>query len=54
MGATLTAQTGMVGPISTILMGVLLLGEAFNAWIAAGTVLVLWGVWLLSRARQGP
>jgi drug/metabolite transporter (DMT)-like permease len=51
VGATLTAQTGMVGPISTILMGVLLLGEPFNGWIAAGTVLVLWGVWLLSRVR---
>jgi hypothetical protein len=34
VGATLTAQTGMVGPMSTILMGVLLLGEPFNAWIA--------------------
>ncbi|HRD98450.1 MAG TPA: DMT family transporter, partial [Rubrivivax sp.] len=51
IGATLTAQTGMVGPISTILMGVLLLGEPFNAWIVAGTALVLGGVWLLSRAR---
>ena len=53
VGATLTAQTGMVGPVSTILMGVLLLGEPFNAWIAAGTVLVMGGVWLLSRVR-GP
>ncbi len=51
VGATLTAQTGMVGPISTVLMGVLLLGEPFNGWIAAGTVLVLGGVWLLSRVR---
>jgi drug/metabolite transporter (DMT)-like permease len=51
VGATLTAQTGMVGPVSTILMGVLLLGEPFNAWIATGTVLVMGGVWLLSRAQ---
>ncbi len=51
VGATMTAQTGMVGPLSTILMGVLLLGEPFNAWIAAGTLLVLAGVWLLARAR---
>ncbi len=51
IGATLTAQTGMVGPISTVLMGVLLLGEPFNGWIVAGTLLVLGGVWLLSRAR---
>ncbi len=51
IGATLTAQTGMVGPVSTILMGVLILGEPFTAWIAAGTLLVLAGIWLLSRAR---
>jgi drug/metabolite transporter (DMT)-like permease len=51
IGATMTAQTGMIGPLSTILLGVLLLGEPFNAWIVAGTVLVLAGVWLLARAR---
>ena len=52
VGATLTAQTGMVGPVSTILMGVLILGEPFTAWIAAGTLLVLAGIWLLTRARH--
>jgi len=51
IGATLTAQTGMIGPLSTLAMGVLILGEPMNAWIAAGTVLVLLGVWLLARAR---
>jgi drug/metabolite transporter (DMT)-like permease len=51
IGATMTAQTGMIGPLSTITMGVLILGEPFNAWIVAGTVLVLAGVWLLARAR---
>jgi drug/metabolite transporter (DMT)-like permease len=51
IGATLTAQTGMIGPLSTLMMGVLILGEPMNAWIAAGTVLVLLGVWLLARAR---
>jgi drug/metabolite transporter (DMT)-like permease len=51
VGATLTAQTGMIGPLSTIAMGVLILGEPMNGWIAAGTVLVLSGVWLLARAR---
>jgi drug/metabolite transporter (DMT)-like permease len=51
VGATLTAQTGMIGPLSTILMGVLILGEPFNAWIGAGTLLVLAGVWLLARSR---
>jgi drug/metabolite transporter (DMT)-like permease len=51
IGATLAAQTGMIGPLSTLTLGVWLLGEPFNAWIAAGTVLVLAGVWLLARAR---
>jgi len=51
IGAALTAQTGMIGPLSTLLLGVWLLGEPFNAWIAAGTALVLAGVWLLARAR---
>jgi drug/metabolite transporter (DMT)-like permease len=51
VGATLTAQTGMIGPLSTIAMGILVLGEPLNAWIGAGTVLVLAGVWLLARAQ---
>ncbi len=51
VGATVTAQTGMVGPLSTIAMGVLILGEPFTAWTAAGTVLVLAGIWLLARWR---
>ena len=51
LGATLTAQTGLVGPLSTILMGVYILGEPFNEWIAAGSALVFAGVWLLARWR---
>ena len=51
IGAAVAAQTGMVGPLSTILMGVLILGEPFTAWVAAGTALVLVGIWLLARSR---
>lgn len=51
IGATLTAQTGMVGPLSTILMGAWLLGEPVTAWVLAGTVLVIGGVWMLAKAR---
>ena len=51
IGATLVAQTGMIGPLSTILMGVLILGEPFTVWIAAGTLLVLAGIWLLAKWR---
>jgi drug/metabolite transporter (DMT)-like permease len=53
IGAGLAAQTGMVGPMSTILMGVLLLGEPFTAWVAAGTVCVVAGIFVFtSRPRQ--
>jgi drug/metabolite transporter (DMT)-like permease len=51
VGAAVTAQTGMIGPMSTVTMGVLILGEPFTPWLAAGTVLVLAGVWLLARVR---
>ena len=51
VGATMAAQTGMIGPLSTITMGVLILGEPFTAWIAAGTLMVLAGIWLLARSR---
>ncbi|MCY1164963.1 carboxylate/amino acid/amine transporter [compost metagenome] len=50
IGASLAAQTGMVGPLSTILMGVVLLGEPFTAWVAAGTALVIAGIFVFSRA----
>ena len=49
VGATIAAQTGMVGPMSTIIMGIAILGEPFTGWIVAGTVLVLAGIWLLAR-----
>lgn len=52
IGPAATAQAGMVGPISTILMGVVLLGEPFTAWIAAGTVLVIAGIFVFTRARR--
>ena len=51
IGATMAAQTGMIGPMSTILMGVWILGEPFTPWVAAGTVLVMGGVWLLTKWR---
>jgi len=51
IGAPLTAQTGMVGPLSTISMGVLILGEPFTAWTFVGTAFVLAGIWMLARAR---
>ena len=52
VGASVTAQTGMVGPVSTILMGVWLLGEPFTPWIAAGTALVIAGIFLFTHAAR--
>ena len=51
VGASVTAQTGMIGPLSTLVMGVVILGEPFTAWILAGTALVLSGIWLLTKWR---
>ncbi|MDD4942723.1 DMT family transporter [Rhodoferax sp.] len=52
IGAGLAAQTGMIGPMSTLLMGVWVLGEPFTAWVAAGTALVLAGIFVFtSRAK---
>ncbi|HYF19488.1 MAG TPA: DMT family transporter [Ramlibacter sp.] len=51
LGATTTAQTGMVGPLSTIAMGAVLLGEPFTGWTAAGTVLVIAGIFVFTRSR---
>jgi drug/metabolite transporter (DMT)-like permease len=52
IGPALSAQSGMVGPLATIMMGVLVLGEPFTAWIAAGTVLVIAGIFVFSRASR--
>lgn len=49
IGPSMAAQTGMVGPMSTILMGVVILGEPFTAWIAAGTALVIAGIFVFTR-----
>ncbi len=52
LGASLVAQTGMLGPLSTILMGVVILGEPFTAWVAAGTVLVIAGIFVFTRSNR--
>jgi drug/metabolite transporter (DMT)-like permease len=52
VGASLTSQMGMVGPLSTILLSVWLLDEPFSIWMAAGTALVISGVWLLARTKR--
>jgi drug/metabolite transporter (DMT)-like permease len=54
IGPALAAQTGMVGPLSTILMGAVILGEPFTAWTAAGTVLVVSGIFVFTRNGHRP
>jgi drug/metabolite transporter (DMT)-like permease len=54
VGAGLTAQTGMVGPLSTILMGVWILDEPFTLWVAAGTALVIVGIFVFTRLARRP
>ena len=54
IGAGATAQAGMVGPLSTILMGIWLLDEPFTAWLVAGTALVLAGIFVFSRSTRLP
>ena len=52
IGASLTSQAGTIGPVSTIIMAVLILGEPFTVWVAFGTVLVLAGIWMLTRSAS--
>ena len=42
----------MVGPMSTMLMGVVLLGEPLTAWLVTGTTLVLAGVAVCTGAKR--
>lgn len=49
IGAGLAAKTGMIGPLSTILMGGLILDEPFTLWVAAGTVLVIAGIFVFTH-----
>ena len=52
IGPTLAAQIGMIGPLSTIAMGILILGEPFTPWLAAGTALVVTGIFMFSRSGR--
>ena len=51
IGAGNVAMMAMVGPVATIALAYLFLGEAVSGWQLAGTALVLAGVWVLSRKR---
>jgi drug/metabolite transporter (DMT)-like permease len=49
IGAGTASQAGMIGPVSTLFLGALLLGEPVTSWQLGGTALVLSGIYLLSK-----
>lgn len=51
IGSALAAQVGMIGPVSTIILSLLLLGEPMGPWQVAGTVLVMAGVFVVSQQK---
>ncbi len=51
IGAATASQAGMVGPVSTLFLGALVLGEAITGIQLAGTALVLAGIYLLSTKK---
>lgn len=52
IGPERTAVIGNVSPVVTIALAVVILGEAFTLWHAAGTTLVLVGAWLFTRKAR--
>ncbi len=51
IGAGTASQAGMVGPVSTLFLGALVLGETITPWQLAGTTLVLAGIYQLSKNK---
>jgi len=52
IGAGIASQAGMIGPVSTLFLGAVILGEAITGWQLAGTALVLAGIYLLSQVKR--
>jgi drug/metabolite transporter (DMT)-like permease len=51
IGAGTASQAGMVGPVSTLFLGAMILDEPITGFQLAGTGLVLAGIYLLSRKK---
>ena len=51
IGAGTTSQAGMVGPVSTLFLGAVVLGEPITGIQLGGTALVLSGIYLLSKKK---
>ncbi|MGH8061362.1 MAG: DMT family transporter [Pseudoxanthomonas sp.] len=52
LGSALASQIGMVGPVSTIVMSLLILGEPMGMWQVIGTMLVMLGVFTVTRPAR--
>jgi drug/metabolite transporter (DMT)-like permease len=52
IGAGRASIAAMIGPVSTILLAFIFLGEGLSVWQAFGTLLVLAGVLMLTQARS--
>jgi drug/metabolite transporter (DMT)-like permease len=52
IGSAAAAQTGMLGPVSTIALGALLLGETVSGTQVLGTAIVLAGIFFLTRQQR--
>ncbi|HJV52914.1 MAG TPA: DMT family transporter [Noviherbaspirillum sp.] len=51
IGAPSASQAGMIGPVSTLFLGAMILDEPVTGIQLAGTALVLVGIYLVSRKR---
>ncbi|MDQ9170782.1 DMT family transporter [Oxalobacteraceae bacterium R-40] len=51
IGAPSASQAGMIGPVSTLFLGAVILGEPVTVIQLLGTALVLGGIYLLSRKK---
>lgn len=52
IGASMAAQCGMAGPVSTITLGWFFLDEQLTSWLFVGTALVIFGIWLLAHTAR--
>jgi len=53
IGSGNSAIVNSVGPVSTILLAYIFLGESVSVWQLIGTALILAGVFIIARQKQG-
>lgn len=51
VGAAIASQAGMIGPVSTLILGSVFLQEQVSVWQIAGAGLVISGMYLLSKLK---